>query len=77
MKKYKNLLKKNNFSEIKLYKANVKVSLNKDRICFEYPNEFSTDFEEINNFEKEVSNFINERIDLVNQLNAKLKEFKA
>lgn len=70
-------IKKNNFSEIKLYKANVKVSLNKDRICFEYPNEFSTDFEEINNFEKEVSNFINERIDLVNQLNAKLKEFKA
>lgn len=69
-------IKKNNFSEIKLYKANVKVGSNQDRICFEYPNEFSTDFEEINNFEKEVSNFIKKRIDLVNQLNAKLKEFK-
>lgn len=70
-------IKKNNFSEIKLYKANVKVGLNQDRICFEAPNEFSTDFEEINNFEKEVSNFIKKRIDLVNQLNAKLQEFKA
>lgn len=70
-------IKKNNFSEIKLYKANVKVGLNQDRICFEVPNEFSTDFEEINNFEKEVSNFIKKRIDLVNQLNAKLQEFKA
>lgn len=70
-------IKKNNFSEIKLYKANVKVGSNQDRICFEDPNEFYTDFEEINNFEKEVSNFIKERIDLVNQLNAKLKEFKA
>ena len=75
-KKFKEMQEfiKNSFSEVNLYQANVKAGSNKDRICFEEPNEFAIDFEEINDFEKEILNFINERIDLVNQFNKKLKD---